>query len=114
MSGAHPQRRRRDLAAAILIAAIALLALPALASANFVYWSSATPNSSIGRAKLNGQGLNTKFIPGLGNPTSVAVDSKFIYWADSAGNQIGRANLDGSGVQQNFITTGVGIPVRSR
>src|SRR4029077_15469687 len=110
MAGADPHRRRRDLAAAILIAAIALLALPALASANFVYWSSATPNSSIGRAKLNGSGLNTRFISGLANPTAVAVNSKFIYWTDSTATRIGRANLDGSGVNQTFITTGVGGP----
>lgn len=37
----------------------------------------------------------------------VAVDSKYIYWADTGADRIGRANLDGSGVNLNFITAGV-------
>jgi hypothetical protein len=93
-----------------VLAVLVLLLVPALAKANFVYWSQASPNSSIGRAKINGTGLNTKFISGLNNPTSVAVDSKFIYWSDRGTNTIGRASLDGSGVKQSFIATGVDAP----
>jgi low-density lipoprotein receptor class B len=95
---------------AALLALVALLLVPPHAHGNFVYWSEASPSSSIGRAKINGTGLNTKFIPGLGNPTSVAVDSQFVYWSDRGTNVIGRANLDGSGVNPSFVTTGVNNP----
>jgi hypothetical protein len=97
-------------AVAALLAVIALLLLPPRAHGNFVYWSEGSPNSGIGRAKINGTGLNTKFISGLANPTSVAVDSQFIYWSDSGTSTIWRANLDGSGVNNSFITIGVDNP----
>jgi hypothetical protein len=100
----------KTLVASAVIALFALLVAAPHARGNFIYWSSASPNSSIGRAKINGTGLNNNFITGLGNPTAVAVDSRFIYWSDLATNKIGSANLDGSGVNQNFITTGVNSP----
>jgi Low-density lipoprotein receptor repeat class B len=96
--------------AAAVLASLALLIAPPHAHGNFVYWSEASPNSSIGRAKINGTGLNTRFISGLANPTSVAVDSRFVYWSDRGTNSIGRANLDGTGAVQNFITSGVTNP----
>ena len=34
----------------------------------------------------------------------MAVDSDYIYWADSGSDSIGRAALDGSGADPNFIT----------
>jgi virginiamycin B lyase len=91
--------------AAILLAAIGLLALPPLACANFVYWASTGAGNSIGRAKINGTGLNNAFIGGLNNVHGVAVDSKFIYWTQGSGatSTIGRANLDGSSPNPNFI-----------
>jgi hypothetical protein len=108
----HPLRRRIGLtiAAALLLAAMALLLAPPHAHGNFVYWTNANPGTTVGRAKINGTGLNDNFIPGLNNPQGVAVDSKFIYWADTGANRIGRANLDGTGVNLNFITTGVSMP----
>jgi len=110
--GSHSLRRRVAITVAIaaLLAALALLIAPPHAHGNFVYWSSGSPSSSIGRAKINGTGLNNNFITGLGSPAGVAVDSKFIYWSDRGTNKIGRANLDGSGVNQDFITTGVSNP----
>ena len=45
------------LAAALLAALALLIAVPG-ARANFVYWTSGDPNSSIARAKLNGGGLD--------------------------------------------------------
>jgi hypothetical protein len=109
--GDHPHPLRRQvgitIAVATSLALIALLLLPPHAHGNFVYWSSDSPNSSIGRAKINGMGQNNNFITGIGSPVGVAVDSRFIYWTDVAGNRIGRANLDGTGSAPNFITTGV-------
>lgn len=107
----HPSARQVALSilVAALLAVIALLLLPPRANGNFVYWSSAGPNSSIGRAKINGVGANNSFIAGLNDVRGVAVDSKFIYWTQGpgGGNTIGRANLDGSGANPNFIASGL-------
>jgi virginiamycin B lyase len=68
-----------------------------------IYWASQNVGGpgTIGRANLDGSGINQSFIPGL-SPCSVAVDSAHIYWAN--GNVIGRANLDGTGIDETFIT----------
>lgn len=66
----------------------------------FIYWGNYS-TGTIGRAKLDGTGVNQVFITGLSNPSDVAVDAGQIYWTDAAG--IGRANLDGSGVNKTFI-----------
>src|SRR5262249_15378166 len=113
---AHPVRRQIGLTVlvALLLATLALLLLPPHARGNFVYWTNESPGTTIGRAKINGTGLNDNFITGLNNPEGVAVDSKFMYWADRGANRIGRANLDGTGVTPNFVPTvpgAVGIAV---
>lgn len=112
---AHPLLRQVALAVgiAVLLAATALLLLPPKANGNFVYWTSGGTDSSIGRAKINGAGLNNDFITGLNDVRAVAVDDRFIYWTEGAAgdSSIGRANLDGSGVNPSFITTGVVNPV---
>jgi hypothetical protein len=97
--------------AAALIAALALLVGSSEAYGNFVYWTSGAPNSSIARAKLNGSGLNTQFIPGLDSPHGVATDSRFIYWTqgDATTGSIGRANLNGSDPNPNFIPHSAGV-----
>jgi hypothetical protein len=94
-----------------LLAAIVLLLLPPLASANFVYWANDN-QTSIGRAKINGTGANNNFIIGVDGVHGVAIDSKFIYWTTlhSGVSSIGRANLDGSGVNNQFIASNVSAP----
>ena len=89
---------------ASLTAVIALLAAAADASANFVYWANAD-GTSIGRAKINGTGANSAFIPGLSGVHGVAVDSKYVYWTQGTGatSTIGRANLDGTSPNPSFI-----------
>jgi hypothetical protein len=81
-------------------------------------WTSFPPRGSIGRAnKGDGTGANPSFIPGAAFPGGVAVDSSYVYWANSydcnyqsdppsscAGGTIGRANLDGSEVSQSYLT----------
>jgi hypothetical protein len=96
---------------ATLLVVLAALVGPPLAQANFVYWTSGSPNSSIARAKLNGTALNTQFIPGLDGPHGVATDSRFIYWAqgDATTGSIGRANLNGSDPNPNFIPHSAGV-----
>jgi hypothetical protein len=123
----HAQRANRDRwhpgdplplggrAAAVLVAVLAILILLILfvkdANGNFVYWSSGSPNSSIGRVKINGVGQNNNFITGLNDPHGVAVDSRFIYWSqgDTTTGSIGRANLDGSAPNPNFIPHSAGV-----
>jgi hypothetical protein len=123
----HAQRAHRDRwhlgdplplgagAAAVLVAVLAILILLILlvkdANGNFVYWTSGSPNNSIGRVKINGVGQNNNFIIGLNDPHGIAVDSKFIYWSqgDATTGSIGRANLDGSGPNPNFISHSAGV-----
>jgi virginiamycin B lyase len=71
-----------------------------------IYW---THSGAIGRAKLDGTGVQESFIlsddPGglrLGPAVDVAVDARYVYWTQ--GFTIARANLDGTDVDQNFIT----------
>jgi hypothetical protein len=79
-----------------------------------VYW---TTQVSIGRANLDGTGVQKSFIPGVnaGATTSaacgLAVDRTHIYWANGAKGTIGRANLDGTGATQDFIVTGARFAV---
>jgi hypothetical protein len=101
-------------AVSILLAALVPLFATANARANFVYWTSGSPDSSIVRAKLNGSGLDRGFIAGLDHPHGVATDAKFVYWTqgDPTSGSIGRANLNGSAPNQLFIphNAGVGDP----
>jgi hypothetical protein len=107
---AFGRRLPRGGVAAALIAALVLIAAPN-AHANFVYWTSGSPNSSIARAKINGTGLNAQFIPGLDHPHGIASDSRYIYWAqgDTATGSIGRANLDGTSPNPAFIPHSAGV-----
>ena len=77
------------------------------------------PNTgTIGRANLDGTGVDPDFISGIGNPHGVAVDGAHVYWDDThttvtptgseADFAIGRANLDGTDVDQSFIEPGGG------
>ena len=66
--------------------------------------------NTIGRANLDGTGVNQSFITGVSNAVGIAVDGTYVYWTQTAGgtSTIGRANLDGTGVNQNFITVAGG------
>ena len=81
---------------------MALLSLAFAESAGaFVYW---TNGSSIGRATLEGAGVNKRFVRDIGFPDAIAVDRSHIYWTGQGENTIGRANLDGTGVDRTFIS----------
>ena len=58
---------------------------------------------TIGRANLDGSGIDQNFITGANEPSGMAVDAAHLYWANGGFNAIGRANLDGSGIDQTFI-----------
>jgi hypothetical protein len=81
-----------------------------------VYWSD-TDDGKIGRANVDGTGVNAAFISGATYPTTVAASGSDVYWSNNpiagGGWTIGHAQLDATGavipasVNQNFIT-GVG------
>ena len=86
-----------------------------------VYWANLgegagpTANGTIGRASIDGTGVERSFLTGVGTPGGVAVDDAHIYWTNvGQGNPsngtIGRASIDGTGVARSFLT-GVGTPI---
>jgi hypothetical protein len=92
---------------AVLLVAAVLVASPALAARAdaFVFWTNL--GDTIGRANLDGTGMDPSFIALVGAnpyPSGVAVDASHVYWTDFNAGAIGRANLDGTGVDQGFIT----------
>jgi hypothetical protein len=74
---------------------------------------------AIGRANLDGTGVEPNFIGGISSPAGgLAVDGSHVYWTsyDPANpfivlyhgplpTRIGRANLNGTGVEESFIST---------
>jgi hypothetical protein len=62
-----------------------------------------TAVNSIGRANLDGSGVDLQFIVLEGGADGVAVDGAHVYWADLVLNSIGRANLDGTGAEARLI-----------
>ena len=92
--------RGRGLALAAVLAMMVCGCLAAQADA-FVYW---TNNAALGRANLDGSGVNQNLIGvGLG-VFGIAVDGPRIYWTNYEGDTIGRANLDGSDANKSFIS----------
>ena len=77
---------------------------------NWAQWRKPVP---IGRANLDGTGVNKRFITGVISGCGIAVVRGHIYWTNvgfvKSRYAIGRANLDGTGVNQRFIRT-AGIP----
>jgi virginiamycin B lyase len=75
-----------------------------------VYWANlgdGAANGTIGRAGIDGTGIERSFITGVGTPVGVEVDGGHVYWTNGQtvahGTSIGRANLDGTGVEPSFI-----------
>ncbi len=82
------------------------------------YWTSSHPGPigpeggepttyTIGRANLDGSGVDLSFITGGTNDMEgIAVDGQYMYWANRDSGTIARANLNGTGVNQSFIGAG--------
>jgi hypothetical protein len=70
---------------------------------NFVYWTN-FGNHTIGRANVNGTGVNQSFIS-TSSGEWVAVGGEHVYWSNIENETIGRANLEGGEVNQSFIST---------
>jgi hypothetical protein len=58
---------------------------------------------ALGRANLDGSGVNQNLIGVALGVFGVAVDGQHVYSTDSAQGTIGRAKLDGSGVDDSFV-----------
>ena len=78
-----------------------------------IYWSNqnGSAGDTIGRADIDGTGVDPSFITGANGPGGLALDDTHIYWTNTGsgptfgcGTTIGRANRDGTGVNQSFIT----------
>jgi hypothetical protein len=77
-----------------------------------VYWANAGTTRSIGRANLDGSGVDQAFIPSAdlpANPTGLAVNATHIHYGlSSLGVVVGRVEVDGENVENDFITGGDG------
>lgn len=89
---------------------------------NYIYWSvsgAIAPGESgdgigkIGRANLNGTGVNASFITGLTRPFQLAVTANYLFWGHfgtSVGGSfvqpttVGRADVGGTNATDSFIT----------
>src|SRR5215831_13595090 len=124
---ARPRRRRAGTAAGLAaLGALVLTGAPAVAASApaaaataqatagtpQIYWTDGVPGT-IGRANLDGTGVNQNFITGVKPTGGLAVDGGHLYWGnrdDSRTLQFGipatiaRANLDGTGADPTFIT----------
>lgn len=91
------------LLAVLLVSALALAARADARAGGHIYW--ATNSGDIGRADLDGTGVNRHFIRGAAvSLGGIAIYRGHIYWADTNRDAIGRANLDGTGVTRNFLS----------
>ncbi len=100
MTEKRANHRLRAVRLAVLVAMLAALAVPASAGA-FIYWTN-VPTNTIGRANLDGTGVDQSFITGATEPAGLAVDARYLFWANN--DAIGRANLFGTDVDQGVIT----------
>src|SRR5215213_3535160 len=93
---------------AISLGAILVLSLVVVGRAEaHVYWTN-NADTTIGRANLDGTGVNQRFLSGASTPCGVAVDGAHVYWGNIGAGTIGRANLDGGGADQSFIGDQIG------
>jgi hypothetical protein len=70
-----------------------------------LYWVGSLTNA-VGRANLDGTGVNNTFIDVGRNLGGVAVNKTNIYWTNAQDGQIGIAELDGTIIDTSLITTG--------
>jgi hypothetical protein len=91
------------LLAALLISALTLAPRADASGHGHIYWT--TSSGDIGRANLDGTGVNRHFIRGAAvSPSAIAVYGHHIYWTDTNRDTIGRANLNGTGVNRTFLS----------
>jgi hypothetical protein len=122
---AHPRRKGAVVLVGVVLAGVVAVTTAwtsaRTAAPVYLYWANDTLGdgrpaaTTIGRARLDGTGVEQSFVSGTGRrPCGVALDREHIYWGEALGGKvggpdtggaIGRANRDGSGVNANFIPT---------
>ena len=106
---------RRSVVAAMVVVFSLAFAITATARADaYIYWAnlSGFGEGQIGRAQLDGDHVDRKFIRGAIGPSAITVDNRHVYWINADGGSIGRAKVNGTKVDQNFIR-GVGFATTS-
>jgi hypothetical protein len=96
----RPRGWRRGWVLALALLLLGLVAAPA--AEGRIYWAN-SGTGTIGRANLDGTGVDERFITGLQSPSGLAVDAAHVYWSNYESRMIGRANPDGTGVDNHFI-----------
>ncbi|MBV9050382.1 MAG: choice-of-anchor D domain-containing protein [Solirubrobacterales bacterium] len=92
--------------ASIFVVAVAACGWASAAQAappGFIFWDN-LDTGRIGRANIDGTGVNQSFITGAHTPAGVALDDQYVYWANYGSGTIGRATIKGTDVKQTFIT----------
>ena len=69
----------------------------------FIYFCNSS-TGYIGRAKLNGTGVERTWLHVEGEPIGVAVNASNVFWTDFANNRIGRATIAGATIEKTWIT----------
>lgn len=90
----------------ITIAAMSILVLPASAQA-YIFWSGYDSNKTrVGRAGLDGSGVNPELVGNIYYGAGVASDGTYVYWGESGSSpslaQIGRATVEGGEINHAF------------
>lgn len=96
----------------IVLGAVLALLMVAPSAGAFIYFTNPSTNS-IGRASIDGSGVDPNFIPTGISPCGVAIDDQYVYFSNlnfgGPGNAtVGRATLEGGSVNPNLITGGTG------
>ena len=90
----------------LAIAALSFSLLPASAD-GYIFWSGYDSGKSrVGRAGLDGSGVNPELVGNIYFGAGVATDGTYVYWGESGSHprlaQIGRATVDGGEVNHAF------------
>jgi virginiamycin B lyase len=82
----------------------------------FMYWSNVNAGT-IGRANIDGTGVNQSFITGIDAPSGITSDGTYLYWTTGGLNDtygtggVARAALDGVTGRNNTFITGASKPL---
>lgn len=69
----------------------------------YLYWGD-WGNEYIGRAKLDGTGVEQPWVAAAGRVTALTIDTTYVYYGRGTAKNVGRVNLDGSGQEDEWLT----------
>ena len=85
-------------------------------NATHIFWPNLTAGT-IGRANIDGTGVNQSFITGIDAPSGITSDGTYLYWTTGGLNDtfgtggIARAGMDGVTGRNNTFITGASKPI---